>query len=422
MHMGSVIGVDDTDSRSAGMCTTYVGATIADDLATAGHTVEERRLVRLNPAVEHKTRGNAAVAIRTSAPPVTAMDVARDRVEELAVTDDPSTQPGLAVVDAGRAGLLADHTWRAIREVVSLDDARSQLRAADARTWSAGGGRGLIGAAAAIGASHAVDEWTVELVLYRERHRWGTPREMDPASAFAASAATYPRTWDTVDVEAGEVVCTPNTPGPVLAGLRGDDREAVSAAAALLEHEPTERQSLFRTNQGTDAHLVPGAPGALRDGRSYRVTASVTSQPETRPGGHVHLTVGSGGATLPCVAFEPTGRFRDRIRQLRRGDRVTVCGEVGRGTLKLEKFALRRPRRYRRKVPDCPSCGRRMESAGRTQGYRCRQCDTTAAHKQLLATDRELSVGWYEVPPVARRHLARPLVRGGFDGPVHPER
>jgi tRNA(Ile2)-agmatinylcytidine synthase len=36
--------------------------------------------------------------------------------------------------------------------------------------------------------------------------------------------------------------------------------------------------------------------------------------------------------------------------------------------------------------------------------------------------ERELELGWYEVPPVARRHVAKPLVRGGFDAPVHPER
>jgi tRNA(Ile2)-agmatinylcytidine synthase len=36
--------------------------------------------------------------------------------------------------------------------------------------------------------------------------------------------------------------------------------------------------------------------------------------------------------------------------------------------------------------------------------------------------DRDLDPGWYEVPPVARRHLAKPLVRGGFDAPTHPER
>jgi tRNA(Ile2)-agmatinylcytidine synthase len=92
------------------------------------------------------------------------------------------------------------------------------------------------------------------------------------------------------------------------------------------------------------------------------------------------------------------------------------------GTLKLEKFAVRQLVTTESVVPRCPDCGRSMESAGRDQGYRCRDCDTTAPGKVERPIDRELEPGWYEVPPVARRHVAKPLVRGGFDAPIHPER
>lgn len=402
------------------MCTTYVGATVADELESAGHAVLARRLVRLNPAIEHKTRGNAAVGIETSASPEIAHSIARERVEALAVADDPATNPGVAAVDADRAGALAGLTWRAIRGVVPIEAARTALAAVDARTTTVGSGRGLVGAAAAVGAGVALEGWTVELLAYREPRRWGTPREV--AAVADAADRTYPETWDTVDRTAGEAVCVPNTPGPVLFGLRGETPAAVTAAAAELEHEPVERRSLFTTNQGTDQHLRPAAVGAAHDGGAFTVSGRVVAAPSTRPGGHVHLTVGSGGDRLPCVAFEPTGRFRDRVRHLRVGDRVTVCGEVADGTLKLEKFALRRPVRHRRVVPRCPGCGRSMESAGAEQGYRCRRCDTAAPRKPVVPLARDLEVGWYEVPPVARRHIAKPLVRGGFDAPVHPER
>ncbi len=63
-----------------------------------------------------------------------------------------------------------------------------------------------------------------------------------------------------------------------------------------------------------------------------------------------------------------------------------------------------------------------MASAGAGQGYRCRECGTTAPDKAESPLERDLDIGWYEVPPVARRHLAKPLVRGGFDAPIHPER
>jgi len=122
------------------------------------------------------------------------------------------------------------------------------------------------------------------------------------------------------------------------------------------------------------------------------------------------------------VAFEPTKRFRDRVRALRPGDRVTVCGEVSDGTLKLEKFAIRDLVETEPTTPTCPGCGRSMSSAGADQGYRCRDCGTSADEPAERTLYRDLDVGWYEVPPVARRHVAKPLVRGGFDAPVHPAR
>ncbi|MDD3112051.1 MAG: tRNA(Ile2) 2-agmatinylcytidine synthetase, partial [Methanofollis liminatans] len=42
------IGIDDTDSP-AGMCTTYLGAVLVRRLKSAGLTIRETRLVRLNP-------------------------------------------------------------------------------------------------------------------------------------------------------------------------------------------------------------------------------------------------------------------------------------------------------------------------------------------------------------------------------------
>ena len=444
----TLVGLDDTDSRTRGMCSTYLASLVAEAVADAGGTVTRRLLVRLNPAVEHKTRGNAALAIHTDLDAGRATDVAADLIEEYAVVDDPHTSPGLVVADCtpeSVPGGVADFSRGAVRGFRSLDDALSL--AADAgfetRGWGAETdegrpGRGRIGALAAVGAWAAFDEWTYERIDYRAFDRCGTPREVDRDSVFAAADAAYPAAWDTVDRGTGEAVCVPNAPGPILYGIRGDDADAVARVADGIESEPVERSGLFLTNQGADAHLRDGTLGDLRAGRSYRVTAEVVDPPETRRGGHVFLALGDGddgGERLDCVAFAPTGRFRDRVRALRAGDRVTACGEVGTpdggtrsdggsdpGALKLEKFAVRSLVRTEPAVPACPDCGRSMESAGRGQGYRCRDCGTSADGKVDRRIERDLEPGWYEVPPSARRHVAKPLVRGGFDAPTHPER
>ncbi len=60
-----LLGLDDTDSPD-GMCTTYLGALIARELKNRGFTVTNHRLVRLNPNVIWKTRGNAGISLEIS--------------------------------------------------------------------------------------------------------------------------------------------------------------------------------------------------------------------------------------------------------------------------------------------------------------------------------------------------------------------
>ncbi|GAB7092291.1 tRNA(Ile)(2)-agmatinylcytidine synthase [Halorubrum luteum] len=465
----TIVAVDDTDSRTDGMCTTYVATLLAERLVDADARVRRRLLIRLNPAVKHKTRGNAAVALHVDGvDAAAAFATARELIGELAVHDDPRTSPGVVVADIDVAGdpfdpatstipdPVGEFARRALRERLTLEEA-TELAAdhgfrhagiategrrdgtTGAETASPVEGRGRIGALAAVGAPLAFDDWTHEHVSYREFDRCGTPREVDADSVFTAAERGYPTVWDTVDRETGAVVCVPNAPGPILHGIRGDDPTACRAVAEGIASEPVDRAATFLTNQGTDAHVDPGRIGALRDGAGYRVAGIVAGEPETRRGGHVHVDVGARAdrdELLRCVAFAPTGRFRDRVRALRPGDRLTVCGEhevretpdlggstsTKRSTLKLEKFAVRDLVRTERTTPTCPDCERRMSSAGRGQGYRCRDCGTSEPERVARPIDRDIDTGWYEVPPSARRHVAKPLVRGGFDAETHPER
>ncbi|WP_276299472.1 tRNA(Ile)(2)-agmatinylcytidine synthase [Halorussus lipolyticus] len=442
----TVLGVDDTDSRERGMCTTYLTARIADRMAEEA-TVERLLLVRLNPAVEHKTRGNAALAVHTDADPERTFEIAREEISAVAETDDPRTNPGLVVAPGDPEDVpesVAEFAREAVRDLHSVEDAEAIIEDAGYRSAGWKMGRGKIGALAAVGAwsafggqaavgkSEAVAgddscgvvpaDWTYECISYREPERVGTPREVDAESVFEAANAAYPEAWDTVDRETGELVCVPHTPGPILHGVRGDDPEVVRRVAEAIESEPVERRVVFVTNQGTDAHLRDGLLAEVEDGRAYRVTGTVAEEPENRRGGHVFFSLEDAGERLQCAAFEPTKRFRDRVRDLRVGDRITACGEVSDGTLKLEKFAVRDLNRTELVTPDCPDCGRSMESAGANQGYRCRDCKTSAPGKVERTVEREVEIGWYEVPPEARRHIAKPLIRGGFDAPIHPEK
>jgi tRNA(Ile2)-agmatinylcytidine synthase len=432
----TIVGLDDTDSRTRGMCTTYAAALLADRIRERGGSVERVLLVRLNPAAKHKTRGNAALAVHTDVSTDVAFDLAVDLVDADAVDSDPMTNPGVVATDDALGPApdwMGGVSRGAVRELLDHEAVIDALESHGYRHRGWGNGRGLVGAVAAAGAWTAggadapddwPDDWTYECLSYRERDRWGTPRDVDLDSVFDAADDHYPTAWDTVDRGEMEAVCVPHTPCPVLHGIRGDDPDAVRAVAEAIESEPVARRETFLTNQGTDVHLRDAAPAAVTDDRAFRLTGTVVEPPETREGGHVFVTLGFDAAdrTLPCVAFEPTKRFRDRVRALRVGDRLTVCGEVTDGTLKLEKFAVRELVRTEPATPNCPDCGRSMKSAGRNAGYRCRDCETNADGKVDRPIERDLEPGWYEVPPCARRHIAKPLVRGGFDAPTHPER
>jgi tRNA(Ile2)-agmatinylcytidine synthase len=449
-----IIGIDDTDSR-AGMCTTYLCAVLVDELNQRGYgDVSTPRLVRLNPCIPFKTRGNGAVSFEiriAKGKEGQVKELVKARVLELAELHEEETNPGVvfindtalrAITEGGSEEenecifKLKTFYENAVRDVLTIEDAHALISELHFDSFGLKNERGLIGALAAASfvvvqqCDPSLYDFTYELMVYREKGRWGTPRIIDEASVWRADEATYPLTWDTVDLANKKFVLAPHSPCPVLFGIRGCRVDALYHAYKLIKAEPAEREMLFITNQGTDFHLITGeeAQGRLQDYHSYILGGIVSSEPRTIEGGHVVFALSlSNGASgrIECIAYEPTKGFRDYIRKLRVGDKVTVYGSYKQGTINLEKMALRKLNVEVQKNPRCEQCGRSMESAGRGQGYRCKRCKTYRSEKEVLIVDREIEEGLYEVPPVARRHIAKPLIRVCMDGKIdhlHPSR
>jgi len=413
------IGIDDTDSER-GLCTTYLAAVLMERLRPLGEIVGRPRLIRLNPCARFKTRGNAALAFQIESRRFDEVkDTALKTLLQLSDFSGANTNPGLVIADEV-TDEMATFYRRAVTEILEIDEARGLLDREG--IWYRGfkKGRGLIGALAAVGAD--LPDSTYELIAYRERQCWGSPRRIDPASVWRADALTYPRTWDSVDHENDRIVFAPHSADPVLFGIRGSDISAIEAAFQCIESEPAERSVLFQTNQGTDAHILEGSIGRVKDSQSYRLRGRVTEPARPIAGGHLFFSLESGSARIECAAFEPTKNFRSTIRELAAGDELEVFGSVRDGTLNLEKInILRLSERKILTAPTCSLCGKRMESAGRGQGYRCRRCKTQSPGPVSQISPCRLERGYYEVPPCARRHLSKPLVR--MDGEkVHPSR
>jgi tRNA(Ile2)-agmatinylcytidine synthase len=409
-----LIGIDDTDSP-AGMCTTYLGAVLMRRFRQMHMQVREARIVRLNPNVTFKTRGNAAICLELSGDPKEAFRVACCTVDELADFSCENTNPGVVLVQEKPS---ADFYRQAVTDFCEIREAVDLLERSGALYKGYKNRRGLIGATAAVCSD--LPDRTYELLAYRRPGAWKSLRQVDRRSLFDAEAATFPHTWDSVDPLAGMVVCVPHSPDPVLFGIRGESPGWVSYARSFIRTEETEIEELFVTNQGTDAHLIPGETGTLKEGCSYLLTGIVATGPDTGPGGHVSFRLADRFGSVRCMAYEPTKSFRNTVRGLIPGDSVTVAGSYKGGSINLEKICIRElisP--ATRRPPLCHICGKRMTSAGREKGYKCRACGARASDPEYHMPDRTVAAGWYEVPPSARRHLARPLCRGGPDaGPA----
>jgi tRNA(Ile2)-agmatinylcytidine synthase len=413
------IGIDDTDSEK-GLCTTYLAAVLMERLQPLGVVLGLPRLIRLNPCARFKTRGNAALAFQLESDRLGEVkEVALKTVLELSDFTGANTNPGLVIAEEVTARMTGFYR-RAVTEILEIEEARSLLD--EEGIWYRGfkKGRGLIGALAAVGAD--LPDFTYELIAYRERRRWGRPRSIDASSVWKADALTYPRTWDTVDHHNSRVIFAPHSGDPVLFGIRGSDPEAIKEAFRTIISEPEERSVLYLTNQGTDAHILEGDWAETKESQSYRLHGLVAEPAEAIAGGHLFFVLQNGTLCLKCAAFEPTKNFRNIVKQLIPGDELEVYGSMREGSLNLEKInIIRLAEQEELTVPLCPQCKKKMESAGRGQGYRCRPCKTRSAGRERAVRLRDLETGFYEVPPCARRHLSKPLVRINREK-VHPSR
>lgn len=428
------IGVDDTDSPRMG-CTTYVAALMVERLEAMGcRFIDYPNLVRLNPNVPWKTRGNGAVALRVKL--TRHIDEKNVKEEVIKIVEDnsdldyPGTDPAVCFLKGPVPEGMKIFAKKAVQGIVQLQEAEKIKEVYSVEFHPIRGLRGVIGASAAIGETLEGDH-TYELIAYRTRENRSTPRRIDRYSIIKMDKATYPYTFNNYDYEKERVLIAPHGPDPILLGVRGENPEILLEAYKTIRlHEPVERWVIFRSNQGTDAHLRK--INSLREADPYApivVRGTVYTKPIRVKGGHaVFKLTDNNHNEIDCAAYEPTGSFRKVVDSLEPGDEVEVSGGVrppsnGYGkTINLEKLQiLKLKEKVIQENPYCHKCGKRMESAGRGQGYRCRLCGAKEGSKMEIRVERSVKPGLYLPPPRAHRHLTKPLQRYGMEKDSPPK-
>ena len=207
-------------------------------------------------------------------------------------------------------------------------------------------------------------------------------------------------------------------------GVRGESAEIVKKAFGLVKPlEPVERWVIFRSNQGTDAHLKPVETLSKLELYSSVVARGTVSQnPRIIPLRHIIFSIKDESAEVDCAAYEHTGDLRKIARELVVGDEVEVYGAVHKATaskpltINLEKInILNLTQQTQVENPLCPNCGKHLKSMGKNQGFRCEKCGGKYSDlkKKESVVPRALKAGLYVTSTRSQRHLTKPLRRYG---------
>lgn len=412
------IGFDDTDSRK-GMCTTFLAYKIVEYLKKERvKFLDYPYLIRFNPNVPWKTRGNGAVAlkIQTSKPQLIKKNIVRYIKKYSAVKD--GANPGLVFYEQkdipenfSKFGKMA------LYRLVSRNEAKKFVLDNELETYHLGNGQGLIGAIGAIG--YDFRDHTFELISYRNKVNLRKKREIFKDSVKKMQQLTFPRTFNSFDESKNRILIAPHGPDPVFFGVRGEDPDTVIKGASLVKSkEKFCGYMLFRSNQGTGDHLQNEIDiENLKPFSSGYVVGKITEKPYTTLGGHVFFSISKNNVIVKCAVYKPT-RLTTIAERMMEGDLVKIGGGIRKSSkkhkqvLNVEFLEILDLQRHIVMInPLCIKCKKRMKSKGKNQGYQCSRCGNTSLTKVKQEVPRQIEKQFYLPVPSAHRHLTRPLQR-----------
>ena len=414
------IGFDDTDSPK-GMCTTYLAYKLVDSLRKDDvKFLDYPKLIRFNPNIPWKTRGNGAVSLKieTKSPG----RIKKKIINFVTKFSDlkNGANPGVVFFENEAAPKqFVDFSKDALWKLISRKDAKKFISSNNLESFHIGNGQGLVGAIGAIG--YSFNDHTFELLSYRKRSKFGTKRMIDSSSVKKMQEVTYPHTFNSYDAKKRRILFAPHGPDPVFFGIRGENMESLLYASKMIKSdEKPVGHLIFKSNQGTGDHLQNELDvSSLKPYLSGTVTGTISKEPRMEKGGHVNFSITKDGVEVSCYVYKPTGMAKYAMNLIK-GDVVRVGGGIrkfspkyGR-TLNVEFFkVLKLGKNTLHANPLCTKCNKKMKSKGRNQGFECIKCGKKSTKKITLQVQRQIKTRLYLAQASAHRHLTRPYQRLG---------
>lgn len=419
------IGFDDTDSLRGG-CTTYLALAIIDSISNHCNFLDYPKLIRNNPNIPWKTRGNGSISITVEIDRENIAyikQIIQKQVEQHYHMDE-NTNPGLVIIEGEISKEIQEFALRALVKNISILEAKELAERFCLFHFSKGNGRGLIGGLAAIGnlLEPEKEDFTFELLAYRTEEFIGSKRRINEKSVHEMDQQLAPKVFNNIDSETNKVLICPAGKDPVFFGIRGETPQDVLEAFSLIEvEEPIGGYCVFRTNQGTDQHFKY-ADSKAENYSVFKGEVEVLERPITITGGHVFFKgkICVNGEEVDIAAFEPSKNFKKTIKKLIPQDRIIAYGgvkykeEFKKHSVHLEKCEIVfLSEYYKEEAPLCPKCSKRMTSDGYLKGYKCRSCgykdkNMVKTHKIL---ERDIKKKLIIPPEQAQRHLVKPFRR-----------
>ena len=414
------IGFDDTDSPT-GMCTTFLAYKIVDLLQKQEtEFLDFPKLIRFNPNIPWKTRGNGAVSlkIKTNQPSKIKNQI-KNLVSKYSDTKN-GANPGLVFFESDLIpSEFTKFSNLALWQLINRNNAKKFVKKNNLDFYYEGNGQGLIGAISAIG--YDFHDHTLELLSYRKKRRFGKKRIISTDSVKKMQEDTFPYTFNSFDTKRGRVLITPHGPDPVFYGVRGENVDSLVTATQILQSdEKLDGYMIFKSNQGTGDHLKNELNSeTMKPYASGTLIGTVSNTPKITKGGHVFFTINSKNNEFWCAVYKETG-MSTIASNLIIGDKISVGGGVRKASKNFPRIInlefikiISLKKNLSQTNPICKKCKKKMKSKGRNQGFQCIKCGAKNLKKTSLEIPRQIKKQLYIPKISAHRHLTRPLQRTG---------
>ena len=414
------IGFDDTDSPK-GMCTTFLAYKIVDLLhKQKTEFLDFPRLIRFNPNIPWKTRGNGAVSIRIKTiNPSKVKNEIKNLILKFSDTQN-GANPGLVFFESNSIpSEFVNFSDMALWQLINRNKAKRFAKKNNIEFFYQGNGQGLIGAIGAIG--YAFKDHTLELLSYRKKPKFGKERKISTESVKIMQEKTSPNTFNSFDTKTGRILITPHGPDPVFYGVRGENVDSLVYATKILKsNEKLDGYMIFKSNQGTGDHLKNELNfETMKPYASGKITGIVSNSPKITKGGHVFFKILSKNHEFWCAVYKPTG-ISTIASNLIKGDKIFVGGGVRKASKNFPRVinlefieVIQLKKNISTSNPLCKKCNKKMKSKGKNQGFQCICCGKKSSKKMSIEISRKIQKQLYLPKMSAHRHLTRPLQRLG---------